>query len=278
MPPVGKSTPKGNLKMTSYYTIADRLWKPQIPNIFVQYEGIQRVLDTPKSAKLDLGLTEIERASVSQLGIEVIVARQITAQKPKVDVQFSGLTEEVWEILTGNLWQQSASVATYYGRNRFAKDLVTIPADTSGFEGYGVVQDAVGIASVYKDGKSVALTQEGYSAFTGSNPLTWAVGANGAVKFSTDTLQYQKSFRIPQTLTGVRTNSASQLKDLRLGFTVLDASLFVYRFDASSAQPILDGTSVDFSADSQTVSFQIKYDGSTCQPYTFISTGRQIQC
>jgi hypothetical protein len=259
-------------------TIANRIFKPQIPNIFLKYNGLIRVLDTPKGAKLDLGIKEIERDSVSQLGIAVIVARQITEQKPKVEVQFSGLTEEVWEILTGNLWQDSASVSSYYGRNRFGTGKTTIADDTTGFEGYGVVADAVGLASVFRNGKSVALTQQGFSGFTGSTPLTYAVGNNGAMRFSDDTLDEQKTWRVPQTLTNVREASATRVTNVELGFTLLDSSLFVYRFFASSVQPIADGVSVDFAADSQSVSFQIQYDGSTCSPYTFTATGRQVTC
>ena len=275
MPLAGLKKRNKVLKMA----IADRIWKPQIPNIFIKYGGTIRVLDTPKGAKLDLGIKEIERDSVSQLGLTVIVARQITEQKPKVEVQFSGLTEEVWEILTGSLWQNSASVSSFYGRNRFATGLGTIAPDTTGFEGFGVIADATGFASVFNNtGRSIPLTQESFSAFTGANPFTFAVGNNGAMRFSDDTIPFQKTWRVPQTLSNVRSMSATRVSNIELGMTILDSSLYVYRFAASSVQPIADGVSVDFSADSQSLSFQIQYDGATCSPYTMIATGLQVSC
>ena len=72
--------------------------------------------------------------------------------------------------------------------------------------------------------------------------------------------------------------SATRVSNIELGMTILDSSLYVYRFTASSVQPIADGVSVDFSADSQSVSFQIQYDGATCSPYTMVATGLQVSC
>ena len=255
---------------------ANRIWKPQISGFSVFYNNTLRVLDTPKSAELDFGFSELVRSSTSSQGVEVDVSREIQAEKPKFKVEMGGLTEEVWEIICGRLWQESASIATFYGRNRDALNKTSWSADAAGFEGYGIVADAVGLAAIFKDGRSVALTQQTYSTFNPATPLTFAVGANGAMLFSTDTLEYQKSWRVPQTLSNVRTMGSTRVTNVGIILNLIDASLYCYRFSANSATPVLDGKSVTFGAETQQIEMAVNFDGSSCRPYDFVSTGLRV--
>lgn len=260
--------------MTELY--ANRIWKPQISGFSVFYNNTLRVLDTPKSAELDFGFKELVRSSTSSQGVEVDVSREIQAEKPKFKVEMGGLTEEVWEILCGRLWQDSPSVATFYGRNRDALNKTSWSADAAGFEGYGIVADAVGLASIFKDGKSVALTQQAYGTFNPSTLLSFAVGANGAMLFSNDTLAYQKSWKLPQNLSNVRTMSSTRVTNVGVLLNLVDASLYVYRFSANSATPVLDGKSLNFGAESQSIEMAINFDGSSCRPYDFVATNLKV--
>lgn len=260
--------------MTELY--ANRIWKPQISGFSVYYNNTLRVLDNPKTAELDFGFKELVRSSTSSQGVEVDVSREIQAEKPKFTVEMGGLTEEVWEIMSGRLWQDSASVATYYGRNRDALNKISWSADAAGFEGYGIVADAVGYASIFKNGKSIPLTQQTYGTFNPATLLSFAVGANGAMLFSDDTLTYQKSWKVPQTLSNVRTMSSTRVANVGVILNIVDASLYVYRFSAPNCQPILDGVNVSFQSETQKVQFAVQFDGSSCKPLDFVSTGLKV--
>jgi hypothetical protein len=255
---------------------ANRIWKPQISGFSVYYNNTLRVLDNPKSAELDFGFKELVRSSTSSQGVEVDVSREIQAEKPKFSVEMGGLTEEVWEIMSGRLWQESASVASFYGRNRDALNTVSWSADAAGFEGYGIAADAVGYAAIFKNGKSVALTQQTFGTFNPATLLSFGVGANGQMVFSTDTLEYQKSWKIPQTLSNVRTMSSTRVANVGVILTIIDASLYVYRFSAPNCQPILDGLNINFAAETQKVQFAVQFDGSSCRPLDFVSTGLKV--
>jgi hypothetical protein len=255
---------------------ANRIWKPQISGFSVFYNNTLRVLDTPKSAELDFGFKELVRSSTSSQGVEVDVSREIQAEKPKFTVEMGGLTEEVWEIVCGRLWQESASVATFYGRNRDALNTVAWSADLAGFEGYGIVADAVGYAAIFKGGRSIALTQQSFGTFNPANALTFAVGVNGAMLFSTDTLEYQKSWKVPQTLSNVRTMSSTRVANVGVILNIIDASLYVYRFSAPNCQPILDGSQVNFSSETTKISMAVQFDGSSCRPLDFVATGLRV--
>ncbi len=255
---------------------ANRIWKPQISGFSVFYNNTLRVLDTPKSAELDFGFTELVRSSTSSQGVEVDVSREIQAEKPKFTVEMGGLTEEVWEIICGRLWQESASVATFYGRNRDALNKTSWSADAAGFEGFGIVQDAVGLAAIFKEGRSIPLTQQAYGTFNPATLLSFAVGANGAMLFSNDTLEFQKSWRVPQNLSNVRTMGSVRVTNVGVILNIIDASLYVYRFSANSVTPVLDGKTVAFNAQEQSIQFAVNFDGSSCRPYDFVATNLKV--
>lgn len=260
--------------MTELY--ANRIWKPQISGFSVYYNNTLRVLDTPKSAELDFGFKELVRSSTSSQGVEVDVSREIQAEKPKFTVEMGGLTEEVWEIVSGRLWQDSASVATFYGRNRDALNKTSWNADAAGFEGYGIVADAVGYAAIFKNGRSIPLTQQTYGTFNPSTLLSFAVGANGAMLFSDDTLAYQKSWKVPQNLSNVRTMSSVRVTNVGVILNIIDASLYVYRFSANSVAPIVDSASVSFNSETVKIPFAVQFDGSSCRPYDLVATGLKV--
>lgn len=62
----------------------------------------------------------------------------------------------------------------------------TVAPSTTGVYGFGVAADAVASAVAFINGRSVELTQTAFAAFSHAGTLSFAVGANGALKFSTD--------------------------------------------------------------------------------------------
>lgn len=62
----------------------------------------------------------------------------------------------------------------------------TIDASTTGVYGFGVAADAVATAVALINNRSVQLTQSAYGSFSHASTRSFAIGADGAVKFSAD--------------------------------------------------------------------------------------------
>jgi hypothetical protein len=63
----------------------------------------------------------------------------------------------------------------------------TIPAATAGFQGFGAVADDLEtVASVVSNGVVVTLDRVAFAGFTPATPDTFAIGLNGALRFSTN--------------------------------------------------------------------------------------------
>jgi len=255
----------------------DKILRPQPAQIGITYGNIIRVLPPPKNITLDLGITELVRTAVSGVGIEVDITRQVTEEKPKISLEFAGLTLEVMELILGRFFSKQVNVPTFYVRNRVITQFD--PPKTSGFEGFGIPADQPeAIASAFIGERSVPLTRQPFASFNPAIPRSFASGADGAVIFSDDLQGLEKSWRIPQTLNNVDALSENEIVDVGLILVFLDSLNYVFRLECSSGRFIRDGKSLEFSDETASLEYAIQYDGSTCLPYRLVFTGQQVKC
>jgi len=259
-------------------TIASRLLKPLPTNLLLYHNSILRVVETPKSIELDTGLKELVRTASSQTGVMVETFRQVTEEMPKIKMSFPGLSQEIIEILLGRIFADADGVATFYGRNRVLVDSVT--GAEAGVDGYGLAADNPNaIASAFgPDGHTIALTRQPYATFNPATDDSFAQGANGAMKFSDNLTGYQKSWRVPQTLDGVRKLSSTDVGQVGIVLTFIDSSNYVMRLQANAGQFVLDGSQVAFGSDQVNTTYAVAYDGSQCLPYDMVWTGQIVKC
>jgi len=203
-----------------------------------------RVLVIPAASKATYspGVTQAEVLSSSSTGETVVVDRYVTEKKPTLTLELG--VKGIPEVLGLKLGQKFASGSrdVFVERsNLLVPASGVLTAATTGIEGFGVAADAVTIASYYDPvtGLSVPLTQGAFAGFDPTaDPLKFAVGANGAMKFGNSLIGKYVSFRIPNTaLAGVQYLSSTPFVNLSLSMVVLNSDNKVVKWTFPSVTP-----------------------------------------
>lgn len=132
-------------------------------------------------------------------GIRRTVYVDTVAEDPQFTFTFPAVTPELLAMRYGRALQTETSVERYItNSNMVITGSGSYPASAIGKLGYAVAADAESEAS-YLDGEiSVALTQSDFATFNAATEtFAFAVGANGALKFSNDLIGKVVGYRIP---------------------------------------------------------------------------------
>jgi len=253
--------------------------KPAPVEMLLTQGSTIKVVDTPSAVRIPTGITEQVKKVASQLGVIVPNFRLVTEQSPTLELTMPNLTPEIVGLLIGNKIASIPSVATFYGKNRLLLKTGSIPAAPVGGEGHGLIADqALSIASVFEDGLSLPLTRVNFGAFAAATPNTFAQGNDGAYLFSTNLINSEVSFRTPQPLTNIQGLTEDPSGVFGCTLVLLDTQLAVVTIDIPEIQFILDGVTLDFAAESQSLRAQINYDGSGCLPFYVYYKGQKRAC
>jgi hypothetical protein len=138
------------------------------------------------NATLNQGIQERINTKLNDLG-ELIFAESENSQKQGAFVlQYGKANKEVMSLLFGHPLESAAITDAIYQRT--FKAAATIPAAAAGQHGFEMLADVVAGSASYTDatGKTVALTRQPFGTFVPATPKSYAQGAAGAFKFSTD--------------------------------------------------------------------------------------------
>lgn len=123
-------------------------------------------------------------------GNKVLVLKYLEKQATNVSWDYDSSSIDAKAAAMGKRMKKVASdVAVPFFRTWFnVLDVAspTSPASTLGVYGEGVVADVISIGSVKMDGIDIPLVQQNFAGFSAAAPLSFAVGADGAMKFSED--------------------------------------------------------------------------------------------
>jgi hypothetical protein len=140
-------------------------------------------------------------------GIRRTVYVDTVAEDPQFTFTFPAVTPELLAMRYGRALVTETSVERYItNSNMLITGSGSYPASVVGKLGYAVAEDAESEASYRgaSDEISVALTQSPFATFNAATEtLAFAVGANGALKFSNDLIGKVVGYRIPATYTDV---------------------------------------------------------------------------
>jgi hypothetical protein len=137
-------------------------------------------------ATLDQGIQERITTKLNDLG-ELIFGESENSQKQGAFVlQYGKANKEVMSLLFGHPLETAAITDAFY--HSTFKAVATKPAVTTGQHGFEMVADAADGSASYIDatGKTVALTRQPFATFVPATVKTYAQGAAGTFKFSTD--------------------------------------------------------------------------------------------
>lgn len=160
--------------------------------------------------------SEIEEISCSGVRVRGKVFEGVS--KPAFQLDYSAKTPELIGLKLNRRFAPPASTTQYVVRNKFrVPSTGTVAAVASGTFGFGISADPVGAIGSYMNeyGVTAALTYDAFADDITASPTTFAIGANGALKFSNDLKNGQVSIKYPvasQTVRSLGSTSYTQLE------------------------------------------------------------------
>lgn len=238
------------------------------------------VVPNPSMVKYDPGIELLETMTTDTFGNSQLADIEIDKYNAKITATFP---KKTINIMGMKHWQRpdaQASLLAAYRRNAIKVTTNSYAAATTGQEGFNVVEDVVSEAS-YLDstGKSIPLTQIDFDTInTATDTLSFAVGANRALKFTNDLIGKQVSFDIPYTIaTGGTVLSEALFNRFSLSLVIIQNDLSIIAEEFS--QMVVDPTGeIDYNTLEQELVFRCVYDGSTCTIKQTKYLGRVAAC
>lgn len=201
----------------------------------------------------------------------------VVASDASLSISYSHVQPELLAFRIGTYFEEKTNDVYFVRSYTVTKD--SYPAYATGAFGNGIVADADAKASIKTAYSTEELTAQPYATFNGSTAKSFAVGANGAVKFSTDLVTNREtvSLMVPYTLTGL------SIGDELVGAHSIVANLVtsenkVVVFTAFNVTPNLDGASIDPSAEGLEVPMFVNIVPGTCTSYQLTYTNKIVEC
>lgn len=248
-----------------------------LTDVSIQREnGTILVLPTASGAVLNPGIAMQDIMSTSRVGEKVIVDRYAIERKPELQLDFNQKSIQLLGVRLGQSWQSVVSKTGFLFNSGLRVTQSIYPAVTVGVEGSGMIADqAASTASFLNEFQvSEVLTRQPFATFDPATSKSFAQGADGAMKFSTDLIGKYVGFDFPYPLANVL--ALSDLPDTNYKMKALtmmtDRSLIQWVFPSVTVK--LDSGDINLNEPAMQLSFQIQDDGSTCVPYEVTYKGQ----
>lgn len=151
---------------------------------------VQIIVPTATSVKLNPSDSYEEVKETDCNGNMVTALKFLKESSTEIEVQLGNTYPELQALAMnkGNILVPTDTMVPFgVGWSNIPDSLTpTITPSTAGVYGFGLAADAVASAVVLIDGRSVPLTQSNFGSFSFASTRSFAVGANGELKFSAD--------------------------------------------------------------------------------------------
>lgn len=257
--------------------------------VSVAYLSIERVSDglvyafpSPQGFTVNTGITMRQQEGRNALARNVRTGAYATGEMPELVISYNYMNAELIAFSMGNELI-SGSFSSYYPK-LVSVTAAAIPGDaTVGSILNGISADVAASAAYKKDGVSVALTRQPYATFTGASPAnddSFAIGANGALKFS-DNLVSERAvvaLKIPKTMTGVSISEVL-VGQLEIHAALVDTLNQITIFEAPNASVNMEGKTFDFSGEGGIeFNFFLNNPPGACRAWDLIATTDTVSC
>lgn len=237
-----------------------------------------RTFRTPTDFEIDAGIKTKTTEGSNNLGEKALLDRYVDSVMPEMTLTVQGCNTELFG------YQIGKEVAKITGSTEiitFRKQALTAqtPAVPIGGYGYDIAIDAVGARGGAKlgGGLSVGLTQQPWASFVPATPLTFAIGANGAFKFSNDLVAARAyvTIRVPAIV------DIYSLSEINIGFMKADVVLrssddSISLINIPTFQINPEGAKIQAASDSTQIKGSIVTSG--CVGYTVKDLERVLTC
>lgn len=220
--------------------------------------GFTSVMVCPPASgvKLDPSDSYKEIEGVDCSANKVVELKYLEKSSLNLSLEFGNSTMELKALAMGQRMALQATDATVpYGVSWVnAPDTLTptLPVSAVGVYGEGVVDDAVATGAVMLNGVSEQLTQTPFASFNFAAPKTFAIGADGAAKFSVDlrgkVLTIGGAFHSIANV--FDTEGAERVSQLRVQHNFIDNNRILSIFEADMS---LERSGIDFNAPNQSM-------------------------
>jgi hypothetical protein len=243
--------------------------------------GTALVLQVTKGITFNPGITQEIIYGVNELGTEVPLKQITTREDPTFQITYARKTLETLAQGLNRQWTKAATNTAVDSKwvRQFTPNSGDIPAVLTGVEGFGVVADAVGsVASVILDQISEKMTLQPYATFTPATPKSFAVGLNGALKFSTDVIGNPVLIQIPNPKNGLFYLGEKAFSNLSMNISFIMDDFKIVRMIFPSASISQDNTAVNFAEGGVQATYRSLFDGTRCVPYDLVYVGDARNC
>ncbi len=240
------------------------------------------VLPSPSEATFDQGIEVEETMGVTPLGEMQLVDLYPRQRNPRIQLTFPKKTPATLGMKLGYRFEQAAGLEAKLVRNGVLVDKNNYPAAVAGKEGFGIVADIEGAIASYLDPNnlSIPLTQATFATFdSATTDLSFAVGLNGALKFSDDLIGKYVTYEIPYTIaTGGVALTENLFNRFKPTLIVIQNDLKIVSFEYPEAIVDPSDGEINLNESQIQVTLRITYNGSGCLPVKIKYLGQARAC
>lgn len=252
-----------------------------------QSDGVIFSWPQPETFVLNTNIEEVEQFGRSQDGRRARLATYVNAELPTLSITYSYISGEMLAFSVGKQ-MASGTFDTFVPRSLVVQE-AEYSAAASGFLYNGVLAtDAEaagalnGASASYTDPDtkvSTALTRQAYASFNAATDDSFAVGDDGALKFSTNLVSSNTlvTMLIPASIAGSKI-SETLVGPLRLYATMISTNNTVTIFEAPNCSASLAGRSADFGAGNLEMSLFLNNVPGSCGSWSIIETPQSVLC
>lgn len=202
-------------------------------------ETPERVLVLPNPAGLSKNFNIEERMykafTPGSNGILQTVDVQKISEDPQFTMTIPAITPEILSMRYGRKLETAATVNRFVSASNYSITGNTVPAANTGELGYAIAADPVGATASYLSGDNNKESQPlTFSTFATFDPvaesLSFAVGANGAMKFSNDLIGKIVAYKIPATYSNITVMGEGKFDRFSANLTVVENNGQVVNF------------------------------------------------
>lgn len=244
-----------------------------------QSDGVIFSWPQPETFVLSTGITEVIQNGRDSLGRKVRTNTYVSEEMPELTVQYQYMHPELISFQVGKQ-MVTGTFDTFIPRSLVVRQ-AEYPAAAAGFlfNGVDVADvDAVGAlngaSASYTDenGISATLTRQTFASFDPSTEDSYAVGDDGALKFSENLVAAGTlvTMLIPAPIEGARI-SETLVGPMRLYAIMVDTNGDTSIFEAPNVSANLSGRSVDVGGGAMELALYLNFSPGDCSSWSILS-------
>lgn len=242
-------------------------------------DGVVYNWPSPETFTVAQNIEEKQQMTRNELGEKVRASTYKMGETPELNISYGFIQPEMISFRLGN--QLASGTFDTAIPRQIQATATDIPADVTGGIYFLAAEDADATASVTRNSISTQITRQPFATFDGTIADSYAIGLNGALKFSDNLVAAQEIVTIVTPVSGL---TAVNISDLLVGPIEVRAKLVTSRntvdlFETRSATVNLSGANFDFGGDGNSeIGLYLNNVPGRCRSWDLYSTENTVSC